>query len=216
MTTVYMVRHGETDWNGAHRMQGRSDIPLNERGREQASYAAKALADVPFDVIYTSPLSRAEKTAEIIRGKRNIPLIEEKGFMEIDLGKWDGHTPDEMDALYPGQYDFWRSSPGDVHIDGGETFRQVQERAWKAFMAMVHREEGKTVLLVSHMGCLSTILFKIVGYPLNDLWKHPIGNCALCRVEAGAEGSMHIAEWGRDDYIPGRLKMKVPFGRVKD
>lgn len=102
MTTVYMVRHGETDWNGAHRMQGRSDIPLNERGREQASCAAKALADVPFDVIYTSPLSRAEKTAEIIRGKRNIPLIEEKGFMEIDLGKWDGHTPDEMDALYPG------------------------------------------------------------------------------------------------------------------
>ena len=83
-------------------------------------------------------------------------------------------------------------------------------------MAMVHREEGKTVLLVSHMGRLSTILFKIAGYPLNDLWKYPIGNCALCRVEVGAEGSMHIAEWGRDDYISGRLKMKVPFGRVKD
>lgn len=215
MTTVYMVRHGETDWNRAHRMQGWSDIPLNERGREQAAFAAKALALVPLDVIYTSPLKRAEKTAEIIRGERNISLFAEKGFIEINLGKWDGHTPEEMDALYPGQYDIWRSTPGDVHIDGGETFAKVQERAWKAFLSMVNEEKGKHILLVSHMGCLSTILFKIAGYPLNDLWKHPIGNCALCRVDIEADGVMHIEEWGRDDYIPHELKMTVPFGRVK-
>lgn len=215
MTTVYMVRHGETDWNRAHRMQGWSDIPLNERGREQASFAARALASVPLDVIYTSPLKRAEKTAEIIRGERKIPLFAEKGFIEINLGKWDGHTPDEMDVLYPGQYDIWRSTPGDVHIDGGETFAKVQERAWKAFLSMVDKEKGKHILLVSHMGCLSTILFKIAGYPLNDLWKHPIGNCALCRVDIESDGTMHIEEWGRDDYIPHELKMKVPFGRVK-
>lgn len=215
MTTVYMVRHGETDWNRAHRMQGWSDIPLNERGREQAAFAARALASVPLDVIYTSPLKRAEKTAEIIRGERKIPLFAEKGFIEINLGKWDGHTPDEMDVLYPGQYDIWRSTPGDVHIDGGETFAKVQERAWKAFLSMVDKEKGKHILLVSHMGCLSTILFKIAGYPLNDLWKHPIGNCALCRVDIETDGTMHIEEWGRDDYIPHELKMKVPFGRVK-
>lgn len=215
MTTVYMVRHGETDWNRAHRMQGWSDIPLNERGREQAAFAAKALASVPLDVIYTSPLKRAEKTAEIIRGERKIPLFAEKGFIEINLGKWDGHTPDEMDVLYPGQYDIWRSTPGDVHIDGGETFAKVQERAWKAFLSMVNEEKGKHILLVSHMGCLSTILFKIAGYPLNDLWKHPIGNCALSRVDIETHGTMHIEEWGRDDYIPHELKMKVPFGRVK-
>lgn len=215
MTTVYMVRHGETDWNRAHRMQGWSDIPLNERGSEQAAFAARALASVPLDVIYTSPLKRAEKTAEIIRGERKIPLFAEKGFIEINLGKWDGHTPDEMDVLYPGQYDIWRSTPGDVHIDGGETFAKVQERAWKAFLSMVDKEKGKHILLVSHMGCLSTILFKIAGYPLNDLWKHPIGNCALCRVDIEADGTMHIQEWGRDDYIPHELKMKVPFGRVK-
>lgn len=215
MTTIYMVRHGETDWNRAHRMQGWSDIPLNEKGREQAAFAAKALASVPLDVIYTSPLKRAEKTAEIIRGERKIPLFAEKGFIEINLGKWDGHTPDEMDVLYPGQYDIWRSTPGDVHIDGGETFAKVQERAWKAFLSMVDKEKGKHILLVSHMGCLSTILFKIAGYPLNDLWKHPIGNCALCRVDIESDGSMHIEEWGRDDYIPHELKMKMPFGRVK-
>lgn len=216
MTRVYMIRHGETDWNKAHRLQGWSDIPLNERGRAQAACAAKMMASVPLDVIYTSPLKRAVETAEIIRGKRAVPVISEKGFIEINLGRWDGHSPDEMDELYPGQYDIWRSTPGDVHIDGGESFAAVQERAWKSFLSMTEKNKGKHILLVSHMGCLSTILFKIAGYGLNDLWKHPIGNCALCRVDIGEEGTMHIGEWGRDDYIPDDLKMKVPFGRVKD
>lgn len=215
MTTIYMVRHGETEWNAAHRMQGWSDIPLNEKGREQASFAARKLESIPLDAIYTSPLKRAADTAEIIRGERNIPLIEEKGLIEINLGRWDGHTPDEMDALYPGQYDLWRTKPGEVHIDGGETFADVQERAFAAFRRIAEKEREKTVLLVSHMGCLSTILFKIAGYPLNDLWKHPIGNCALCEVDVDEQETMKIVKWAEDDYIPERLKMKVPFGRVK-
>ncbi|MGN0954743.1 histidine phosphatase family protein [Dialister sp.] len=216
MTTVYMVRHGETDWNAAHRMQGWSDIPLNERGRAQAACAAAELASVPFHAVYTSPLKRAVETADVIRGKKPIPLIPEQGLIEINLGRWDGHTPDEMDILYPGQYDLWRSCPGDVHIDGGETFAEVQERAWKAFLQILRNETGKTVLLVSHMGCLSTILFRIAGYPLNDLWKHPIGNAALCRILVKEDGTMTIEEWGRDDYIPENLKLKVPFGRLKN
>ena len=71
-------------------------------------------------------------------------------------------------------------------------------------------EQGETYTAGIPYGCLSTILFKIAGYGLNDLWKHPIGNCALCRVDIGEEGTMHIGEWGRDDYIPPDLKMKVP------
>ena len=216
MTTIYMVRHGETEWNAAHRMQGWSDIPLNERGREQAAYAARKFEDIPLDGIYTSPLKRAADTAKIIRGKRDIPLISEKGLIEINLGRWDGHTPEEMDAQYPGQYDLWRTKPGEVHIDGGETFADVQDRAYDAFLRIVQKEKGKTLLLVSHMGCLSTILFKIAGYPLNDLWKYPIGNCALCEVDIDESGAMRITRWAEDDYIPDRLKMKIPFGRVKE
>lgn len=215
MTTIYMVRHGETEWNAAHRMQGWSDIPLDEKGREQAYFAAKKFEHIPLDAIYTSPLKRAADTAAIIRGGRDIPLTWEKGLIEINLGRWDGHRPEEMDTLYPGQYDLWRTKPGEVHIDGGETFADVQNRAYAAFRRIVQKEKGKTVLLVSHMGCLSTILFRIAGYPLNDLWKHPIGNCALCEVDVDDGGAMKITEWAEDDYIPERLKMKVPFGRVK-
>jgi broad specificity phosphatase PhoE len=196
-------------------MQGWSDIPLNEKGREQASFAAKKFEHTPLDAIYTSPLKRAADTAAIIRGGRNIPLTLERGLIEINLGRWDGHTPEEMDTLYPGQYDLWRTKPGEVHIDGGETFADVQDRAYAVFRRIVQKEKGKTVLLVSHMGCLSTILFRIAGYPLNDLWKHPIGNCALCEVDVDDGGAMKITKWAEDDYIPERLKMKVPFGRVK-
>ena len=144
MTRVYMIRHGETDWNKAHRLQGWSDIPLNERGRAQAACAAKMMASVPLDVIYTSPLKRAVETADIIRGERDIPVISEKGFIEINLGRWDGHRPEEMDTLYPGQYDLWRTKPGEVHIDGGETFADVQDRAYAAFRRIAQKEKGKS------------------------------------------------------------------------
>ena len=79
MTTIYMVRHGETEWNAAHRMQGWSDIPLNEKGREQASFAARKFESIPLDAIYTSPLKRAADTAEIIRGGKEYSPHRRKG-----------------------------------------------------------------------------------------------------------------------------------------
>ena len=80
---IYLIRHGETDWNLEQRLQGAMDIPLNENGIELARETARGLRDVPFDVIYTSPLRRARQTAEIIRGDREIPLIEEPRIREI-------------------------------------------------------------------------------------------------------------------------------------
>ena len=122
MTTFYFVRHGETSWNALHRMQGRADIPLSERGKKQASFASDFFRNIKIDSIYASPLKRAFETASIIRGKRKIPIIPEKGLMEAALGRWDGHTPEEIDELYPGEYDMWRYTPGEVRVDGGETF----------------------------------------------------------------------------------------------
>lgn len=213
MTTFYFVRHGETPWNALHRMQGRADILLSERGKKQASFAAEYFKNIHIDTIYASPLKRAFETASIIRGCRKILIIPEKGLLETALGRWDGHTPEEIDELYPEEYDIWRNRPGEVRVDGGETFQQVQDRAWAAFQKILAREEGHTVLLVSHMGCLSTILLKAAGLPLNDLWKHPINNCGLARVDVEDE-KMTISDWGKDDYIPEEWKMSQPFGRV--
>ena len=87
---IYIIRHGETDWNTKRLLQGATDIPLNQNGIEVARLTAKALKDVPFDVIYTSPLSRAVQTAEIMRRDRDIPIIPDERLKEISFGPYEG------------------------------------------------------------------------------------------------------------------------------
>lgn len=213
-TRILLLRHGETDWNAEHRMQGRSDIPLNERGRKQASFAAAFLADRTIDAVYASPLSRAAETAEIAKGKRNLPVIPEKGILEIDLGKWDGCTPEDMDEKFPGRYDIWRQSPDRAIPEGGETFRQVQERAVGAIERIAGENRGRTVLLVSHMGCITSALIRFSGKSLDTLWQIPIANCGLSELEE-EDGIWSVRVWGRADYIPEEYRPKHPFGRMR-
>ena len=84
-----------------------------------------------------------------------------------------------------------------------------------AFWEIAGRHRGETVLIVSHMMCISSILLTVAGIPLDDIWQHPIGNAALNIVEADSEGKAVITEWSRDDYIPEAFRLKQPFGRVK-
>lgn len=214
-TRIILVRHGETDWNVSHRVQGRADIPLNERGLKQASFVADFLQKEKVDAIYTSPLSRAKTTAETIRGNREIPFFIEEGFTEVNLGLWDGHTPEEMDALFPHAYDQWKEDPLQVVPPEGESFQEVQKRAVAALERIVREQEGKTVVIVSHMGCLSTVLLHISKKSLSLLWEKPIVNCGLSEISYDGN-RFEILSWGRGDYIPDEYKMKHPFGRVRD
>ena len=199
-----------------HRFQGLSDIPLNDTGRQQAGFAKNGLLDIEMDVIYTSPLQRAVETAEIIRGHRNIPIIPKDGLREMGVGEWEGLLVSEIDEKYPGMYDIWRTAPTQIKLKGGEPFTETQRRAWKTFWEIIKKHEGQTVLIVSHMMCISSILLTIAGIPLDDIWKHPIGNAALNIVEAdGNNGNAVITAWSRDNHIPEEFRLKQPFGRVK-
>ncbi len=86
---IYLIRHGETDWNTKRLLQGATDIPLNQNGIEVAQLTAEGLCDVVFDVIFTSPLKRARQTAEIIRGERRIPIIPDERLREIAFGPFE-------------------------------------------------------------------------------------------------------------------------------
>ncbi len=214
-TTVILVRHGETEWNVLHRFQGLSDVPLNDTGRQQAGFAANGLRDVKLDVIYTSPLQRAVETAEIIRGGRKISIYPSAGLREMGVGEWEGLLVSEIDQKYPGQYDIWRTAPTKIRLKGGELFTDTQQRAWKTFWEIVKKHEGKNVLIVSHMMCISSILLTIAGIPLDEIWQHPIGNAALNIVEADSDGKAVITDWSRDEHIPEEFRLRQPFGRVK-
>ena len=198
-----------------HRFQGLTDIPLNDTGRQQAGFAKTGLLDVELAAIYTSPLQRAVETAEIIRGDRKIPIYPTEGLREMGIGEWEGLLVSEIDEKYPGWYDVWRTAPTKIRLKGGEPYAETQKRAWKAFWDIVKKHEGQTVLIVSHMMCISSILLTVAGIPLDEVWQHPIGNAALNIVEADSDGRVVITAWSKDDHIPEEFKLKQPFGRIK-
>src|SRR2546423_7111092 len=141
MVTLLLIRHGETDWNAEHRWQGHADVPLNERGREQAKALAEELAPEGVDAIYASDLSRARDTAEIVGERLGVPVVLDPDLREIDVGSREGLTGDEV---------------GDRPWDG-EAHETHGERILRALRTIAERHPGQRVAVVSHGGSLRRI-----------------------------------------------------------
>ena len=153
---VYLIRHGQTDWNLAKKMQGTQDIPLNATGREQALICAKALSDIPFEAIYTSPLSRAEETARIISDyKCHTPVIICQGLIEREFGEGSGMTYEQLHTTYP-KYP-------EVLPKGMELFDTLSERVYLAVRDCAKKHHEKPILLVSHGASINAILHRVSG-----------------------------------------------------
>ena len=226
-TKIYMVRHGETPWNINGRFQGSSDIPLNDKGREQAGFARDALAGVHFDAVYASPLKRAIETAQIIcQPHPGLTIIPEPGFREQSVGTWEGHTFDELEAEHPGCKEMWLDTPAQMTFPEGERLAEVQLRALSAFLRVADSHPGQTLLIVSHMVCLSTMLDAFGGVTLDDIWLHPIANAGINIVEVASSSSSdkapaglpsdlrdlvnrtEILEWNHDEHLPEEYRRK--------
>ena len=186
---IYLVRHGETDWNKARRVQGHSDIPLNEYGRYLAEETAKGLKDVPFDVAYTSPLLRARETAELILAGRDIPIIDEEGIKELGFGEYEGmcisgiHKAPETEEFNR----FFTDTAEYVPAEGAETVQELLERTG-AFMERLYREpelQDKTILLSSHGAAMTALLNNIKGRTeVSEFWREGVPpNCAVTVIE---------------------------------
>ena len=202
-TKVIMVRHGETEWNVLCKFLGSVDLPLNEKGRRQAGYAREALKDTHIDVIYSSPRKRAYETGEIIRGDRDLEIRTDEGLREIGCGKWEGMNGKEVEEKYPGQIELWGNRPEECRIEGGDTFQQVSDRIVDAFWRIVEANRGKTILITSHMICLTLLMIHFEGRPINDMWEvKPIANAALNIVEVDEEDHVEILAWSDDRFVP--------------
>lgn len=202
-TKVIMVRHGETQWNVLCKFLGSVDLPLNEKGRRQAGYAKEALKEEPIDVIYSSPMKRAYETGEIIRGDRALPVRTDDGLREICCGAWEGLDGNEVEERYPGQIALWGSRPEEIRIEGGDTFQEVSERITDAFWRIVNENRGKTILITSHMICLTLLMMRFEGRAVNELWEvKPIGNAALNIVEVSEDDKVEITAWSDDSFVP--------------
>jgi probable phosphoglycerate mutase len=172
-TTLFITRHGQTVWNTEKRMQGWKDSHLTEDGINQAILLGKRIEKIDIDYIYTSPTGRAYNTAEIVRGKRNIPIIVDNRIREINMGKWEGMTQIEIDNLYKEEFfNFW-NAPQLYEPVGGESFIQVRERVSNFIEEITKKHEGKNILIVTHTIALKSIMSYIQHTPLERFWAPP-------------------------------------------
>lgn len=183
-TTLYITRHGQTEWNVEGRAQGHHDSPLTELGIHQATWLSEALHHIDFAAIYSSSTLRARRTAEILRVERSLEVVAHDHLREIHMGSWEGQKHSELQERYPEEcFAFWNAPHLFKSVSGGESYYDAQERVLSLLTEIIARHEGEAVLIVTHAGTLKLILSYFEQRPLADLWKPPvIEPTALCKV----------------------------------
>ena len=186
MTRILLVRHGETEWNAARRVQGHMNSVLSPRGRRQANTTAARLASTPLEAIYSSDLSRAQDTAAPIAASHGLSLITTADLREKSYGKWEGLTEDEIKATCPdGWHQYHVERRLDYLIPGGETWEQVQTRLLSVLQRVLrdHPSPDSTVALVGHGGSLRAIILDALQAPLPTLLRLRLDNASVTLLE---------------------------------
>lgn len=184
---LYIVRHGETQWNKKRKLQGQVDIPLDEFGRTLARKTAKGLAKIPFDVCYSSPLSRAKETAKLILEGREIPIIEDERIIEMSFGEYEGKSCAKSHWELPEEFHRFFDGP-ERYIAPlrGEDFADVKKRTGEFLQELYHRKEYQDshILIATHGAALAGLLNNIKDKPLSEYWGAGVHkNCAVTEVQ---------------------------------
>ena len=165
--SVFLVRHGQTAWNKERRFLGRTDIPLDDTGREQARRLSATLASVDFAAIYSSPLSRASQTAEAIATDRSITIEPVAGLTELNQGELEGRYGADLETEFPEFYAQWKADPTHARVPGGETLAECSERANAALADILSRHEPhQAIAVVAHRVSISAILASVMELPV--------------------------------------------------
>ena len=184
-----LIRHGETIWNLEKRVQGLTDIELNETGIDQARKLALSLQDFPIDTIYSSPLKRAFQTAEIINRFHRKDIRVEPGLMEMDQGEFEGLTFQELLAREKDFIRKWIADPESVRMPGGESLAELQNRAWPPVEKLL--AAGQNALIVSHNFTIAAILCRLRNIRLSEFRSTCVDNASRTHIRI-EEGEVRI------------------------
>ncbi|MBF0619301.1 MAG: histidine phosphatase family protein [Candidatus Omnitrophica bacterium] len=181
MTTLYLMRHGETEQGRARKYCGSLDVPLNDEGKRQAQMLSSRLDGVKIDAVFASDLTRAVQTASIVfKGA----VVEKKPcFREMDFGACEGLSYEEARLAYPDMYEAWIHTPLEVTLPGGEAFTAFCARVTNGFQDLLAQYPGKNIALVSHGGPIRVIVCAALKRGLSDFWSIQQDNAALNVIE---------------------------------
>lgn len=199
---IYLVRHGETDYNKASKLQGWADIPLNENGIELAKQTAEGMKNISFDAVFSSPLIRAYTTAKIIVGNRNINIEKDDRLKEIGFASYEGDSLSSVinDVNHP--IHNFACNPCEYNpTDGSESFEDLKKRADDFLREKIIPLEKKcqNVLIVAH-GCLIlSIINPILGIKKDDFWEIQLPNCAVSIISL-ENGKFNVIEKSKVYY----------------
>lgn len=171
MLKIFLTRHGETEWNVQKISQGRKDSKLTELGVKQAELLSARLEDIDFDRIYSSISGRAVKTAEIVRGSKEMEIVKCDRLMEISLGDWEGKKFEDIKKLYPERLSNFWERPELYTTEDGETFYDVQVRVVEFIDDIRRKHADGNFLIVTHGITLKVIMSYFQGRSIEELWE---------------------------------------------
>jgi len=181
---LFLIRHGETDWNTERRIQGHTDTLLNARGIEQAEkLAARLAAEEKIDALYTSPQQRARVTAEIIAQKTGLVARVDARLMEKHLGVYEGKSLTEIEQGDPEVARLWRESKEHFQLPGEETLVILQKRVREFLDEITPQHNGARVALVSHGGTLNMLVSMLLELDINRRWPFWFDNASISYVD---------------------------------
>lgn len=211
---LYIVRHGETDWNKMHKVQGRTDIPLNDYGRRLAEETAEGMREIPIDLGFTSPLLRAKETAQIILEGRDIPLYDEERIQEISFGRYEGLYcgGENRDPDSEAFNRFFNDTGNYIPPEDAETIPQLYERTGSFLREISARADlaDKNILVSTHGAAMTSLLNRIRGnLSVEHFWKDEVPpNCSVTMVEI-EDGKAQILKEGMIFYKEKVKKWKT-------
>lgn len=173
---LILIRHGEIDSNVAKIYSGRSNEPLNLKGRAQAEQAAEQLKGQQIAALLTSPLRRAVETALIIGRSVSLAPQVSACFNELRMGPWEGLSEAQVESMYPDEFAVWNATPAELSLEGRETLEDLRRRVIDGLIEVQEQHGIAPVAIVSHVAVIRVLMLHSQGRTLNDYKKVPVPN----------------------------------------
>ena len=191
-TNILLVRHGETAWNRGQIFRGVHDVPLNDNGRAQARLLGAAAAWRTIDAAYTSPLSRAVETGQLMLEPHGVEAIVHEGLTDFNYGDWTGIEDAAVAEKWPKERAQWGSAPHTLRVPGGDTLQDVYDKAFACLEEVAQKHDGQTIALFAHRVVNKLLVLAVLGLGLDRFPLIRQDNCALDHFERTDQGYVII------------------------